>query len=147
MQKLLLPPAPLKVQRLESATYVWDVIRQKNILLTPEEWVRQHMIFFLSEHLGYPISLMKIEKQEKSRETGLRRCDIIVLDRTGSPELLVECKAPEIPLGPAIVSQTAVYQKIVNSPKILLTNGMDLWAFEVEREGEWKQVGVMDWKK
>lgn len=107
---------------------IFDIIRKKWIILTPEEWVRQHVIHFLLSQ-KYSKNLMQIESEHHFQERK-KRTDILIFDRTGNPFLVVECKAAHIPLSSDVFSQVAVYNYCIDAPFVMITNGMQLGIFE-----------------
>ncbi len=114
----------LKLKRTEGKTSVWDIIRKKWIILTPEEHVRQYMIHYLTNSIKYPIAMLAVEKT--IIVGGMkRRFDIVVYNRKHEPWMLVECKAPDVPVNPAVLHQLLGYQRIIQSSYWLLTNGID----------------------
>lgn len=128
---LPMPTFEKKISTLENKMYIWDVIRKKNVVLTPEEWVRQHIIHLLLSHYEYPKSLFRLEsgliynKLEK-------RSDILVYDRSGTPFLLIECKAADVKIDQSVLEQVTRYNKIVKAPYISLTNGFKTFCFELQ---------------
>ena len=124
LQKLNLP---LHVQRLkqeDGQQFIFCQVRKKFLVLTPEEWVRQHLISFLNIDLNYPISLMKIERQVKGGQRN-KRADLIIYNATGKPQLLVECKAPNEKLDKETFFQLGRYNRFVNAALLLISNGME----------------------
>ena len=109
---------------------IFDIIRKKWILLTPEEWVRQHVIHFLLSQ-KYSKNFMQIESEHHFQERK-KRTDILIFDRNGNPFLVVECKAAHISLSSTVFSQVAVYNYCINAPFVMITNGMQLGIFEKE---------------
>lgn len=109
---------------------IFDIIRKKWILLTPEEWVRQHVIHFLLSQ-KYSKNFMQIESEHHFQERK-KRTDILIFDRNGSPFLVVECKAAHIALSSDVFSQVAVYNYCIDAPFVMITNGMQLGVFEKE---------------
>ncbi len=107
---------------------IFDIIRKKWIILTPEEWVRQHVIHFLLSQ-KYSKNLMQIESEHCYQERK-KRTDILIFDRTGKPFLVVECKAAHISLSSEVFSQVAVYNYCIDAPFVMITNGMQLGIFE-----------------
>ena len=104
------------------------------MLLTPEEWVRQHLVRYLTEHLGYPKGLTQIEK--KVSVNGLpRRLDLSVMNPEGRVVLLAECKAPHVELTSETVYQVAAYGKFVQPGLYLLTNGLRHICFHTTETG------------
>lgn len=130
---LNLPAANLKLIKEEGEFYVYDIIRKKNILLTPEEWVRQHFVHYLVTHCKYPKTLFKVE-------TGLqynklqKRSDIKVYNRTGTIFMLVECKAFSVPISAHALKQVSVYNKSIGAEWLVITNGLKHYAFQRQEE-------------
>ena len=120
----------MKLKKINSREYIFDVVRKKYVVNTPEEWVRQNTINFLNTKKGYPISLMSIEKS--SSVNGLqKRSDIICFNKDFQAILLVECKAPNIKLSSKALNQALIYHKVVKSKYILITNGTNHFCFEL----------------
>jgi len=124
MEQLNFPAYAFTLKNKENKMYILDLIRKKNLLLTPEEWVRQHCINFLNSELGYPKSLINVEKQIKIHGR-LKRYDIVVYTPQGSVNILVECKAPSILISQDTFDQIAKYNMTLNSMYLMLTNGKD----------------------
>ncbi len=106
---------------------IYDLVRKKYVPLTPEEWVRQHTLHQLIKN-GFAAGRMSIEKTLPNSK---KRYDIIYYSREGTPELLVECKAPSIAITQKTINQVAGYITFQNVEKILLTNGLS--HFYIER--------------
>lgn len=109
---------------MDKGTCIFDVIRKKYIVLTPEEWVRQHFIHFLINSYKYPKSLMKVESGLKYNNLQ-KRSDIQVYTRKGHPFLIVECKASNVKLDSKVIDQAALYNKSIGADYIIVTNGMN----------------------
>lgn len=120
---LNLPPFPLKLSRSQNKTYVFDVLRKKNLLLTPEEWVRQHWIHFLHEHKNYPKSLMQAEGGLLLNELQ-KRSDLIIFNTQGEKILLAEFKAPGVKISEKTFEQISRYNSIHKIPLLLVSNGL-----------------------
>ncbi len=132
MQKLNFPTYQFKYQKKGDKTYIFDVIRKKYFLLTPEEWVRQNTIHFLLEK-GYSKSLISIEKQLNIN--GLkRRFDIVVFDKNMKSYLLIECKAPEVSINQKTFDQANRYNWLLKAPLLMLTNGMKHYICKIDFE-------------
>lgn len=106
---------------------IFDPIRKKFIMLTPEEWVRQHFINLLNNHLGFPRSMTSVETGMKYNSL-TKRSDIMVLDSELQPYVLVECKAPSVAINESTVRQLAVYNKVCRAKLLIVTNGMVTYA-------------------
>ena len=114
---------------------IFDEIRKKFIILTPEEWVRQHVVRFLLEEKKYPISLINVEKV--LNVNGLRkRYDVVVFNSDGSILILVECKAPEIKTSQATFDQIARYNMTLKAEYLMVTNGHNHYFCLMDFENE-----------
>lgn len=127
MQQLNLPPFEYKIKHDADKTYIFDIFRKKYIVLTPEEWVRQHVAHLLLAQ-GYPASLIKLESGTSYNNLA-KRTDIQVFDRDGNLFMLVECKAPHIKIDEKVSSQAALYGKTLRPRHIFLSNGMVHYIF------------------
>ena len=123
MVTLNLPPYEYTLKRDGDKVYILDMLRKKYLLLTPEEWVRQHFVHYLINEQRYPKALMKIEGGLTFNSLS-KRSDIVVYSREGSPWMLVECKAPDQKLRQATIEQAATYNHTLRAPFIVITNGM-----------------------
>jgi hypothetical protein len=132
-EQLNFPPVSLVVEEDEAGNLsIFDSLRKKYLILTPEEWVRQHMIHFLIQYHEYPKSLFALEKGIKYN-TLQKRFDILVLDRTGKPFLLIECKAPQISLSQKTMEQICMYNTEIKAPFIGITNGFKHLFLELNK--------------
>jgi len=133
IQPLNLPKAPLKLEKKQGELYVWCVVRKKSLLLTPEEWVRQHFIHYLITSIQIPVE--RIASEFSIRVNGLaRRCDLVVVDRNGNPKLIVECKAVSVPVNEHVLFQIAQYNRALQVDYLLLTNGVDHFLSKINAE-------------
>ena len=107
-----------------------DPVRRRWVALTPEEGVRQWVIGLLHEHYGYPLELMQVEGA--ITVNGMtRRCDIVVYDTTGTPQMIVECKKPDVSITQKVCDQACRYNTVLRVPYLLLTNGKQMITVEV----------------
>ena len=135
MQGLNFPPYHFRLKNTENRTHIFDVVRKKFVVLQPEEWVRQHVIHFLMETKGYPISLINIEKQLTIN--GLRkRYDIIVFNKDGAIDMLIECKAPQVEINQKVFDQIAIYNLQVKSNYLMVTNGINHYYCQINHDEE-----------
>jgi type I site-specific restriction endonuclease len=118
-----LPAADFRLRENAGGTEIFDLARKKWVSLTPEEWVRQHMINYLSQHKFFPISRMAVEFSI-SVNTLSRRCDIVLFGKDGKPKMIVECKAPGVKLSQQTIDQAARYNIPLKVPYLLITNGL-----------------------
>lgn len=121
---LNLPPFQPVLRRSEGKFWIFDSLRKKYLLLTPEEWVRQHWIHYLIDHHHYPGGLFSLEKGLKYNQMQ-KRTDLVVFDRNGNSFLLVECKAPAVTINDQTLRQALVYNQSLESPNVVLSNGMN----------------------
>ena len=135
MFKLNLPDFKLTIRKEDGKVWIFDIIRKKYIVLTPEEWVRQHFIHYLINHLQYPKALFRIEGSLTYNKLQ-KRSDIVIHDRNGNPWMLVECKAPNIKLTQKAFNQVAVYNMTIGAQFVAVTNGMVQYCFEPSAKGE-----------
>lgn len=133
-QQLNLPKADIKIKNEGEATLVWDIIRRKYIVLTPEEWVRQHFIHFLVDQFSYPKTLMKVETGLKVNKMD-KRSDLVVLNRSGEPWMLVECKSPYVSIDQDTLIQAINYNRTYEAPYLVLTNGMSQVVCNIDKKG------------
>lgn len=123
MQSLALPDFEPQLRRHKNGQLsIFDVIRRKFVVLTPEEWVRQHIVHFLLGK-GYPKGLMQIERMHQQHALR-KRSDILVFNRKGAPHLLVECKSPYLALNEAMLRQVLIYNQHFQAPLVMLSNGL-----------------------
>ena len=133
--KLIFPTISPRLKSEEGEKFIWDSLRGKWLVLTPEEWVRQHTIGWLVTHQGIPA--LRITQEYPVKINGLnQRADIVVMNEFAKPHILVECKAPEIEIDQEVVMQAIRYNGVVNARYIVLTNGKKLFFFE-HRNGQY----------
>jgi hypothetical protein len=135
MQKLNFPEYEFRFKSKENKRLIFDEIRKKFIILTPEEWVRQHVIRYLVLDKNYPASHLSVEKQLKLHDT-VKRYDIVVYNRDGGIELIVECKAPSIKISQDTFDQIARYNFVLNANLLMVTNGLEHYFCKMDFEAE-----------
>ncbi len=133
MQQLNLPSYTYKTKEIEGKTYIFDAIRKKYLLLTPEEWVRQHFVNLLISQYAYSKNLIRLESSLTYNRLQ-KRSDIVIFDNEGKPFLLVECKAPEVPINQKAVEQASRYNLTLRCPYMAITNGLSTFCFEIDFE-------------
>jgi hypothetical protein len=135
MLKLNLPTYNFKLKSNENKTLIFDKLRKKYMVLTPEEWVRQHFVQFLIEEKKYPISLIAIEKQLMINNRK-KRTDILIFNSEGKPDIIVECKAPSIKITQAAFDQIARYNLKLQANYLIVTNGLEHFYCKMDFENE-----------
>lgn len=116
------PDVSLRWKDLNGQRWVFDTLRKKWLVLTPEEWVRQHFLAYLIQVMNYPATLIAQEKRMQLGELN-KRFDILVYDRTHNPWLMVECKAMDVPLTEGVLTQLLRYNMAIPVEFLIITNG------------------------
>lgn len=133
MITLNLPPFEYKLKKADGKLFIFDVIRKKYTYLSPEEWVRQHFVHYIINEMKYPRSLITVE-EGLSYNQRLKRSDIVIFDRQGTPWMVIECKAPTISLSEETLFQASVYNVSLKARYITITNGMSHLSAQVDYE-------------
>ncbi len=133
MQRLNLPEYSLKIKNENGKTFVFDSIRKKFVVLTPEEWVRQNFIQYLIHEKNFPASLMAVEKQLIVNDKSCR-FDLLIYNRKAQPEIIVEFKAPEVKISQDTFDQAVRYNMALKVKYIVVSNGMQHFACEINYE-------------
>ena len=123
MQKLNFSKYNFRFKSNENKTLIFDIIRKKFVILTPEELVRQHTLHFLITEKKYPVSYINVEKQLLLNDT-VKRYDIVIFKNDGDVEIIIECKAPSVTINQLSFDQIARYNLALNSNLLMVTNGM-----------------------
>lgn len=135
MQKLNFPAYNFRFKSSENKVAIFDATRKKFVLLTPEEWVRQHVVQYLLNELDYPKNYLNVEKVIKIN--GLtRRYDVVVYQPNGEIFLLVECKAPEVPITQSVFDQIARYNLKLDAAYLMVTNGLNHYFCSMDYAAE-----------
>lgn len=135
MQILNLPSYDFKTRVEDGKKYIFDPFRLKYLMLTPEENVRQHFARYLIEELSYPATLMMSEKSLTLNKMS-KRCDLIAFDRSGTPLVLIECKAPEVKIAQAVFDQVARYNQVFKVSYLMVSNGLKHYCCKIDFESE-----------
>ena len=131
LPQLNLPIAALKTKLVDGTTQVFDQVRKKYLVLTPEEWVRQHFIHYLNQEKDYPLGLMGVEQMVKYNRMQTR-ADIILYTADGKPNMIVECKAPNVKITQDTFYQIAKYNSKLKVEYLIVTNGMKHYCCKME---------------
>ena len=135
MRQLNFSKYQFRFKNSENKVAIFDAIRKKFIALTPEEWVRQHVVQFLLEEKKYPKSLINVEKVLKVNDIN-KRYDIVVFNPDGNFFLLVECKAPEVKISQDTFDQIARYNLKLKAEYLMVTNGLNHYFCQMDFENE-----------
>ncbi|MAW94019.1 MULTISPECIES: type I restriction enzyme HsdR N-terminal domain-containing protein [unclassified Leeuwenhoekiella] len=133
MQQLNFPPYTFRLKSSENKPLIFDPIRKKFVVLTPEEWVRQHTVKHLQEAYNYPLSLINVEKELKVNGLS-KRYDVVVFESDGSIRLIVECKAPKVIINQVTFDQIARYNLTLQASFLMVTNGLNHYFCQMDYE-------------
>jgi hypothetical protein len=135
MQQLNFPPFEFKLRDVNKRQEIFDPVRHKFVMLNPEEWVRQHLIAYLTQIKNYPISMIGVEKQLMLNKLP-KRFDLVVFGRNANPFLLVECKAPGVEITEKTFDQAARYNMLLQAEYFLITNGLEHYTCRIDYENK-----------
>lgn len=129
MIKIDFPKEQIKTRQQEGVNEIFDVVRKKWLVLTPEEWVRQNILQYLLIIKDYPASLIAIEKEIKLAALR-KRCDIVVYSRQSHPWMIIECKEMKVTLSRKTMEQILRYHITLPAKYLVITNGSYCFGFE-----------------
>lgn len=133
MQQLNLPPYQIRLQNDGVHRSIFDILRMKYVALTPEEWVRQHFVHYLIDHLGYPKALLANETEISIGEKRLR-CDSVLYDRELHPRMIIEYKAPTVSITQKVFDQISVYNLLLHADYLIVSNGLQHYCCKMDYE-------------
>ena len=134
MLELNLPSADIRLERRDGRLFIWDFVRRRWVVLTPEEWVRQHFSHWMTEHLGYPLA--RLEHEISLEQNGMqRRADAVFYDHEGRPLVIVEFKAPHISISQKTFDQISRYNMVLQVPYLIISNGLQHFCLHVSEDG------------
>ena len=135
MQKLNFPDYEFRFKNSENKTSIFDEIRKKFIILTPEEWVRQNVVHYLITEKKYPKSLINVEKTLKINDL-TKRYDIVIFNSDGTINVLIECKSTKIEITQTVFDQIARYNMTLKANYLMVTNGLNHYICKIDFENE-----------
>lgn len=133
MLQLNLPPYNIKVKNENGQRKIFDILRRKYLVITPEEWVRQHFIHYLIDYKGYPISLLANEIPLSIGEKVIR-ADSVLYDSHLCPRMIIEYKAPHIQLTQKVFDQISAYNLLLHVDYLIVSNGIDTYICKMDYE-------------
>jgi hypothetical protein len=140
MIKIEFPKEQPKLRQNGSVKEIFDVIRKKWLVLTPEEWVRQNLILFLLNKKSFPSSLISVEKEIKLADLK-KRYDIVVFNRETIPWMIIECKEMNTTISQKTMEQILRYHISIPSKYLIITNGSHCFGFE-KAEGRFEEINL-----
>ena len=135
MQSLNLPTYQFEIKSNENKQLIFDKIRKKYVVLTPEEWVRQNFVSYLITEKKYPISLIAVEKQVTVNKLK-KRFDILIFDKKGNHNIIVECKSPKIKITQESFDQIARYNLTLKADYLIVTNGINHYYCKMDHKNQ-----------
>lgn len=135
MDSLNLPTYSFNIKSDGKRKLIFDKLRKRFVVLTPEEWVRQNFIFFLIEEKKYPATLISVELSINVHRLK-RRCDIVVFNNSGVHVLIVECKAAKVKISQEVFDQIAAYNIKLKVKYLIVTNGIDFHCCRIDHENK-----------
>lgn len=135
MLSLNLPGFTPKVAEKDGKRTIFDPVRRKYVALTPEEWVRQHFVNYLVTARNYPKDLLANEVMVKLNGTS-KRCDTVVYDRFLVPLVIVEYKAPHIPITRSVFDQIARYNMVLRVGYLIVSNGINHYCCKIDYDSQ-----------
>ena len=133
MEKLNLPTYNFNIKIEEQRKLIFDSIRKKYVVLTPEEWVRQNFISYLVEDKNYPKGLVAVEKKVDVNRMP-QRSDIVLYNNKAIPIMIVECKAASVKISQDTFNQIARYNMRLQVPYLVVTNGLNHYCCQIDYE-------------
>ena len=135
MFRLNLPQYEIKIGEKDGKHTIFDFLRRKYVALTPEEWVRQHFTHYLTEHKGYPQGLMGNEVELHVGGKRLR-CDTILYNKQGQPQMIIEYKAPTIQIQQKTFDQISVYNLLLHVDYLIVSNGLEHYCCKMDYDSQ-----------
>lgn len=150
--QLNLPVYAFRTTQKEGRTFIFDAHRRRWVKLTPEEWVRQHLVRYLIEEKHFPASLIAIERSLRFNQQDFR-ADVVVFSTAGKPILIVECKAPEVKITQKVFDQIVRYNFEFQVDFLIVTNGLSHFCCKIDKSNltyeflteipEYSQINVL----
>lgn len=131
MIQLNFPDCKVNTVYKDHTDYIFDEVRRKWVILTPEEWVRVHCVNYLLNYKNVPKSMILVESQFKVYNT-TKRLDLLVKKKDNSNFLLVECKAPSVTLNQKVLNQISRYNLVIKSQHLMITNGLSHLIYKLD---------------
>ena len=138
MHPLNFPEYSFRIRAEGQRNYIFDNIRKRYVILTPEEWVRQHMVTYMIEEKKFPSTLISVEMTMKINQT-VKRADIVLFSRRALPLMIIECKAPGIKITQKAFDQAARYNMDIKVEYLVVSNGLVHYCARLNhRQNSWE---------
>ena len=123
------------MQMQDGHPVILDILRRKYVALTPEEWVRQHFVHYLTEHKGYPPTLLANEVELRIGGKRLR-CDTVLYTSSLRPRMIIEYKAPSVAITQRVFEQISAYNLMLQADYLTVSNGLSHYCFRMDKESK-----------
>jgi len=134
---LNLPTYQIKITKQLNKPFIYDEIRKKYVSLTPEEWVRQHILNYLLNHKKLSKSLIAVERK-LTYLNSFKRFDILVFNNQAKADILIECKAPNVNLTSETALQLSLYNQQYKANIIIISNGLKHFSWQLDENMEYQ---------
>lgn len=122
------PPPAFRIKKEDGKEFIFDQLRKKWLILTPEEWVRQNFVQYLLQEMKYPGTLIAVEKEISLGEVK-KRFDILIYNKDHQPWMMIECKEMNVPLDESVLQQLLRYHISIPVTYLVITNGKECFAW------------------
>lgn len=136
MQPLNLPPYNISIRTKDGRKQIFDILRRKFVALTPEEWVRQHFIHYLTEYKGYPAPLLANEVKLDIGNNKTVRADSVLYDTSLRPRMIIEYKAPTVAITQKVFDQISVYNLLLHVDYLIVSNGLQTYGCKMDYDNQ-----------
>lgn len=140
---LNLPTYQIKITKQLNKPFIYDEIRKKYVSLTPEEWVRQHILNYLLNHKKLSKSLIAVERK-LTYLNSFKRFDILVFNNQAKADILIECKAPNINLTSETAMQLSLYNQQYKANIIIISNGLKHFSWKLDENMEYQSFSFFE---
>ncbi len=140
---LNLPTYQIKITKQLNKPFIYDEIRKKYVSLTPEEWVRQHILNYLLNHKKFSKSLIAVERK-LTYLNSFKRFDILVFNNKAKADILIECKAPNVNLTSETALQLSLYNQQYKANIIIISNGLKHFSWKLDENMEYQSFSFFE---
>ena len=140
---LNLPTYQIKITKQLNKPFIYDEIRKKYVSLTPEEWVRQHILNYLLNHKKFSKALIAVERK-LTYLNSFKRFDILVFNNKAKADILIECKAPNVNLTIETALQLSLYNQQYKANIIIISNGLKHFSWKLDENMEYQSFSFFE---
>ncbi len=141
MLKIEFDTYPFRIESRNGVQYIFDLVRKRWIILSPEEWVRQNFLQYLTQQMNYPSTLIAVEKEIFVGDLS-KRCDLVVYNRDSQPWMIIECKHMKEVLSSKVIKQILIYHQSLPAKYLVVTNGSYTAGF-AKRNNAFEPIDVL----